>query len=190
METTEYSIGGAPRNDERAAGGVVDQAREQAQSVAAQARARAREQVDQRSVELGARASGVAEDLRSIAEHLRSQGKSGPAGLVQQAADRVAGAGEYLQRTDGDRLLHDAESLGRRRPWTAIAGGLAAGVAASRLLKASSADRYRSGAHRPSTAMPTPPRRSETYVPSNATVRGRYGASPDQDVWATSARAE
>jgi hypothetical protein len=188
MSTTEYSIGGAPRDDERAADGVVEQAREQAQSAAAQARARTREQVDRRSAELGTRASGVAADLRSVAEHLRSQGKSGPAGLVEQAADRVAGAGDYLQRTDGERLLHDVESLGRRRPWTAIAGGLAAGVAASRLLKASSADRYRSGTYRPPSASPA--RRVETYVPSTDTLGSRYGAPADQDAWATSARAE
>jgi len=183
--STEYSMGGAPPHDEQAADGLVDRVQEQAQSVGAQARARTREQVDQRSSELGTRASSVAEDLRGVAEHLRSQGKSGPAGLVEQAARRVAGAGDYLQTTDGNRILHDVESLGRRRPWTAIAGGLAAGIAASRLLKASSTERYRSGGYRSPERQPTSPPRPQAYTATDE--RGQFNYT---DVPAMSARAE
>ena len=184
---TDYSTGDAPSNDHDDAT-LVDQAREQAQSVGEQARARTREQVDQRSNELGTRASSMAEDLRSVAEHLRSQGKGGPAGLVEQAAQRVSGAGDYLQGTDGNRLLHDAEALGRRRPWTAIAAGLAAGVAASRLLKASSTDRYRSGGHPSPTRVPDAEQRR--YAPSAAPVEPGYGHASAQSTSALSARAE
>ena len=97
--STENASGGAPSPDPQFAEGLTDTVREQAQSVGEQARARAREQVDRRSSELGTRVSSVAEDLRSVAEHLRSQGKTGPAGLVEHAAQRVAGAGDYLQGT-------------------------------------------------------------------------------------------
>jgi hypothetical protein len=184
--TAEQSIGGVPSTGEQAAEGVV----EHAQSVAAQARARTREQVDQRSIELGARASTVAEDLRGVAEHLRSQGKSGPARLVEQAAQRAAGAGDYLQRTDGDQLLHDVESLGRRRPWTAIAGGLAAGVAASRLLKASSADRYRTADHRPPARVPGAPQPRQTQAARHEAPRPGNGAATVQGGSATGAWSE
>ena len=189
----EYGIcdGGCAVDRRPAAEGLVDTVREQAQSVGEQARARAREQVDRQSSDLGTRASSVAEDLRSVAEHLRSQGKTGPAGLVEQAAQRVAGAGDYLQGTDGNRILHDVEALGRRRPWTAIAGGLAAGVAASRLLKASSTDRYRSAGH---GAVPVarrvlrrPP---ATDAPGDEVVEPGYRTASPVGASAMGARAE
>lgn len=130
-----------------------DQAAERARSVAEQVRGSTRAQVEQRSTELGARASDAAADLRSVAEHLRLEGREGPASLAEQAADRVSRLGEYLSGASGDRLLHDVEDVARTRPWTAVAGGLLAGVAASRLLKASSAQRYhsRSGGDAPSS---------------------------------------
>ena len=142
--STEYATEAEPSAGPPAAG-LTETVRDQAQSVGEKARAGVREEVDRRSTELGWRASNVAEDLRSVAEHLRSQDKGGAAGLVEQAAQRIAGASGYLQSTDGNRILYDVESLGRRRPWTAIASGLAAGIAASRVLKASSTDRYRAG---------------------------------------------
>ena len=178
--STENASGGAPSPDPQFAEGLTDTMREQAQSVGEQARARAREQVDRGSSQLGMHASSVAEDLRSVAEHLRSQGKTGPAGLVEQAAQRVAGAGDYLQGTDGNRILHDVESLGRRRPWTAIAGGLAAGLAASRLLKASSTDRYRTANMGAVPGVPPgngAPRRPPARTPSDD-VAGHRAASP------------
>jgi hypothetical protein len=106
---------------------------------------RAREQVEQRASDVGARANSTADDLRVVAEHLRAEGKDGPAHLAEAAAEHVARAGEYLQGTDGERLIRDLEELGRRRPWAAVIGGAAVGLAASRMLKASSTDRYRSG---------------------------------------------
>src|SRR5205085_10273521 len=58
------------------------------------------------------------------------------------AADRVEQFGGYLERTSGDQLLRDAEDFARRRPWMVAGFGLAAGLAASRFLKASSERRY------------------------------------------------
>ena len=169
--STEYATGGAPSSDDPQPPRASWITRASRRSRwATQARARTREQVDQRSSELGTRASSVAEDLRSVAEHLRSQGKTGPAGLVEQAAQRVAGAGDYLQGTDGNQILHDVESLGRRRPWTAIAGGLAAGIAASRLLKASSTDRYRTGGPRRPLGCRTRAPRPQTRLPRDEVV--------------------
>ena len=56
----------------------------------------------------------------------------------------LSGFGGYLKDADADRILHDVEDLGRRQPWAVIAGGLAVGFMASRFLKASSSERYRS----------------------------------------------
>jgi len=190
--STEYATRGAPPSHPQSAEGLTDSVREQAQSVGEQARARAREQVERQSTDLGTRASSIAEDLRGVAEHLRSQGKPGPAGLVEQAAQRLAGASHYLQATDGNRMLHDIEALGRRRPWTAIAGGLAAGLAASRLLKASSTDRYRSadpGAVPPGAPSSEATRRQPTRS-ANDLLGAGYGPASTAGASGIGARAE
>ena len=64
--------------------------------------------------------------------------------VPEQAAERAERLGGYLHEADGDRILRDVEDFGRRNPWAVVAGGMALGFMASRLLKASSTERYRS----------------------------------------------
>jgi hypothetical protein len=117
-------------------------AQEKAQEAKGKARDRVRDEVATRSTQAGEQAEGVAQDVRSVGEHLRSQGKDKPAELADKAAARVAEIGDYLKRSDGDAILRDAERLGRDKPWAVMAGGIALGVIASRFLKASSSRRY------------------------------------------------
>jgi hypothetical protein len=124
------------------------QAQAKAREAADHARGRVRDQVDQRSTQLGGQVSSGASDARSVAEQLRAQGKETPA----RYAERVGG---YLRETDGDRLLNDAEDFARRNTWAVALGGLAIGFAASRLLKASSSDRYRSSRQSSNGSEPT-----------------------------------
>lgn len=124
------------------AGEVAGQAQEKAQQAAGQAREQVRGQIDQRSSEAGEKVSRQGSDLRSVGAALREQGNDGPAKLADQAADRVERAGSWLSESDADKLLHDVEDAARRNPWAVVAGGIALGFAASRLLKASSSDRY------------------------------------------------
>jgi len=121
---------------------VAGQAQEKAQEAAGQAKGQLRSQVDQRSTQAGERVGGLASDVRSVSETLREQGKDQPAKLAEQAADRAEKLGTYLKDSDSDRILGDIEDFGRRQPWAVIAGGVALGLVASRLLKASSSDRY------------------------------------------------
>ena len=123
-----------------------EMAQEKAQGAADQARGRLREQVDQRSTQLGDQVSSQAGDVRSIGEQLRQQGKDKPAQVADQVAKRGERLGSYLKGSDADRILDDVEELGRQKPWAVALGGLALGVAASRLLKASSRKRYESRA--------------------------------------------
>jgi hypothetical protein len=123
--------------------GATAQVREQAQQAAGQAKDQLRSQVDQRSTQAGEQVSRQAGDVRAVAEQLRAQGKDGPARLAEQAADRAERVGSYLQRSDADRILGDVEDVARQRPWAVVAGGIALGFAASRFLKASQGDRYR-----------------------------------------------
>ena len=121
---------------------LAGQASEQAKQAASQASGRLREQVDQRSTQVGERVGSTAQDVRSVADELRNQGKDQPAKLAEQAADRVEQVGGYLRESDADQILSDVEDFGRQKPWAVALGGLALGFAASRFLKASSTRRY------------------------------------------------
>jgi hypothetical protein len=121
---------------------VKERAQEAKQQATEQARGRVRDEVDRRSTEAGEQATTVAEAIRQAAQHLREQGNAQAATPIEQAADRVERAGRWLRDSDGDRILRDIEDFGRRNPLAVVAGGLAAGFALSRLLKASSSERY------------------------------------------------
>jgi hypothetical protein len=123
---------------------AAGQAQDKAREAAGQARGRVSQEVDTRSTQAGEQVRSSAQDVRSFAEQLRSQGKDAPARYVEQAADRAERLGGYLEESDGDRILRDVEDFARRNPWAVAAGGLALGFAASRMLKASSGERYRS----------------------------------------------
>ena len=121
---------------------AAGQAQEKAQEAAGQARDRVRDEVNTRSTQAGQQAETVANDVRSVGEHLRAEGKDKPAELADKAATRVADLGDYLKRSDGDAILRDVERFGRDKPWAVMAGGVMLGIAASRFLKASSSRRY------------------------------------------------
>jgi ElaB/YqjD/DUF883 family membrane-anchored ribosome-binding protein len=123
---------------------VAGQAQDKAREAAGQARGRMSQEVDRRSTQAGEQVTSNASDARSVAEELKKQGKETPARYVEQAADRAERLGGYLQENDGDRILRDAEDFARRNPWAVAAGGLVLGFVASRMLKASSDERYRS----------------------------------------------
>src|SRR4051794_24121578 len=119
-------------------GSTTEQAKQKAQEGAQQAKRTVSDQVDQRSTDAGQRVATTAQDIRSVSDELRNQGKEQPARIAERAAERAESLGDYLQRSDGDTILRDVEDFGRRQPWTVIAGGIALGFAASRFLKASS----------------------------------------------------
>jgi hypothetical protein len=136
------SSGPSTAQDASATERAKDQAGEQAQKAAGQAKSAVRSQVDQRSTDVGQKVGGFASDVRSVGEQMRQQGKDRPAKLADQAADRTERLGRYLTESDADRILGDVEDFGRRQPWAVIAGGVALGLVASRFLKASSGRRY------------------------------------------------
>lgn len=141
---------------------VAGQAQEQARDAAGKAQEGLRRQVEERSAQAGERVAGTAQDLRSVGEELRKQGKDTPAKLADRAAEETEKVGSYLKDRGPDEMLRDVEDFGRRRPWAVLAGGLVVGVAAARFLKASSRNRYqqqRNGS-RPTAQVPqrtTPP---------------------------------
>ena len=132
-------------------------------------RERLKEQVDQRSTQAGRQVNTVADDVRSVAGELRGQGKDTPARYAERAAERVQSVGQWLEGSDGDKLLRDVEGFARRNPWAVAAGGLVLGLAASRLLKASSGERYRASLSNGGGSPTTPP------------VTGSPSVQPDRD---------
>lgn len=144
-------VSNSPTGGGQETSGVQERAQEvagevghKAQEAAGTAQDKLREQLDRRSTEAGETVSGTAEDLRSVGEELRKQGKDTPARLADKAAGQADRLGAYLKEADGNRMLADAEDFGRRQPLAILAGGVVAGIAAARFLKASSRGRYRS----------------------------------------------
>jgi ElaB/YqjD/DUF883 family membrane-anchored ribosome-binding protein len=103
---------------------------------------RLREQIHHRSLEAGEQVQAVGAALRSGVEELRRDGKGAPADLVDSLASKADQLGDYLRRADADRIIEDVEAFARRRPWLTAGIGAAAGLMASRFLKASSDRRY------------------------------------------------
>jgi hypothetical protein len=165
----------------------AQQVREKAQEGAQQARSRVRDEVDRRSTQAGEQVRGTADAIRGASSQLREQGNEQGARAVEQAASRMESAGSWLRDSDGDRILRDVEDFGRRNSLVVMAGGLAIGFAASRLLKASSRRRYESSS-RPSapysgngatTGQVTP---DSTVGATTGTVPTDPGASPRTSV--------
>jgi ATPase subunit of ABC transporter with duplicated ATPase domains len=142
--------------------GIVEQGKEQVQESAGRlgekVQETAQQQVDQRSTDAGEKVKTLSTDLRSVSERLREDGNDGPAGLADQVADRAERLGGYLTESDANTILGDVEDAVRRQPWLALAGGIAVGVAAARLLKASGSDRYRTRGQTTSVAQQGPTR--------------------------------
>jgi hypothetical protein len=171
------------------AGEVAGQAQEKAQQAAGKAREQVRTQIDQRSTDAGAKVSSQGDDLRTVGQQLREQGKEGPAKLADQAADHVERAGSWLSESDADKILHDVEDAARSNPWAVVAGGVALGFAASRFLKASSSERYQTrSSGQTGTGQPALPRVTTPGDPIAVSdgegVGGPFGTSlpPEQRI--------
>jgi len=72
---------------------------------------RLRGQVDQRSTQAGQQVRQQSDDIRSVAQQLREQGKDGPAKLADQAAERAQKVGSWLEDSDGDQILAILQAL-------------------------------------------------------------------------------
>jgi hypothetical protein len=148
---------------------VAEQAHDKAHQAAGQVQDKLREQLDQRSSQAAAQINERASDLRSVGESLRQQDQEGPARAADQLAQYAEKVGDYLRDKDSHALLCDAEEFGRRQPWAIAAGGIALGFAASRLLKASSRQRYHGR-----TTVPTPNGVHPASAPSGGNGIGEW----------------
>ena len=139
----------APADAGASSGAVMEQAKEQmqdvaqrAQDVAGDARVKVRDQIDQRSTQVGDQVASSAVALRAGADELLKQGNQSAADAAHRAAEQAERLGAYLREADANRILADVEDVARRTPWAVVVGGVVAGAAAARFLKASSSRRY------------------------------------------------
>jgi ElaB/YqjD/DUF883 family membrane-anchored ribosome-binding protein len=144
------------------AGGAVEEAASAAQDRAMELRSKGanqlRDQLDTRTTDVGKQAKTVAQAFRQSGEKLRGEGNTQAANATDMAAQRVEQLGAYLERVQGDELLRDAERFARQRPWLLAGIGMFAGLVASRMMKASSEQRYQASSYERTT--PTSPGRS------------------------------
>ena len=135
---------GAKESIAATASEVAETAKQEVVDVKEQAGERARSMIDSRSTEVGSQMTSAARAVRSAGNELRQQGSTTAATVVDAMADGAQRLGSYMESTDADSLLRDAEALARRRPWLVAGAAATIGLLASRLLKASSARRSES----------------------------------------------
>jgi hypothetical protein len=153
---------------------TVERAGEKAREAGVTVQERVRDEVDERSTAMGQQAGQVSQAVRDMSTQLSSQGNDLPARAADEVASRVEQLARYLRESDGERIMSDLEEFGRRQPAIVVAVGLAAGVAAARLLKASGS-RSGNGASPGSERWP----RSAAADRSTATPV-RYGSAEPQ----------
>lgn len=105
-----------------------------------------RKQIDDRSSAFGEEIINTAHDLRTIGEKLEDAGPAGKraASLATWSAQHIDGIGGYLKTANTEQLIADFETFTREKPWAVAAGAMTLGLLASRMLKSSSVQRYRS----------------------------------------------
>ena len=103
----------------------------------ADARDRAKSEMDRRSTTAGERMELAADDVRDVAQHLRERGREQPARLADEAAERIERFARYLHDSDTDTIIADVRDFGRRQPAAVIAAAAVVGIVAGRLMKAS-----------------------------------------------------
>jgi len=138
----------APTAGERSVGDQakeqVQQVTERAHDVAGNAQLKIRDQIETRSTQAGEQVVATAMALRSGADELYRQGNESAGDAAKRAAAQAERLGSYLKSADADQILADVEDVARRNSWAVVVGGVVAGAAAARFLKASSSRRYAS----------------------------------------------
>ncbi len=99
-------------------------------------------QIGAGSKQLGSVLENKAESIRTVGETLSDRGETGPSQVAGAAADRLDRVAAYFSDASGEQLVSDAEALARKFPLLTIGVGVAAGLFAARLLKASAGRRF------------------------------------------------
>jgi beta-phosphoglucomutase-like phosphatase (HAD superfamily) len=147
-KTVERDIG-STTGQYGSTGGATEQAKQQGQQLASQARQQASElatrggeqiksQLANQKHEASQRMLPVQAALRETAQQLRKQGQGSTASYTDSAADRVERISGYLRETDVDEIADEVRGFARSRPAVFLSGAAALGFLVTRFLKSSS----------------------------------------------------
>ncbi|GAC1305127.1 MAG: hypothetical protein NVSMB19_16420 [Vulcanimicrobiaceae bacterium] len=101
-------------------------------------------QLDSRASDVGTRVLATASSIKRVADELRSDELShGAASIADRGAETLERIGSYLNKSNGDTLVRDAERFSREQPWAIATTGIVLGLVGSRMLKASAESRHR-----------------------------------------------
>jgi hypothetical protein len=125
--------------------GEGDRLAEAAGSVASQAARTAQAGLGNGLERVGETLDQFASSIRTAGDQMQDQPQI--AGVVDQAAEQVERASQYLRTSNVQGIVHDAENFARRQPVIFLGGALAIGWFAGRFLTSSSTtnDRGRFG---------------------------------------------
>ena len=98
----------------------------------------------------GKQLDSTGESLATISRQLRTLGATPAADIADRVAGYTTDFASYLQTSELDTLLHDAETLARQQPFVVIAAGFVLGLAGARMLKVGSGRRYELYGNEPS----------------------------------------
>jgi hypothetical protein len=154
---------------------MMEQAKHKAEEVKQDAGEMLRTQAGKGSTQAGEKVHSTAQDLHTVSDTLREQGRDSAARFVEQGAAQAERLADYLRHSDADTILNDVQDYARRQPWVVALGGLALGLMAARMVKAAGETSYR------------PSHRSDMYQdyeghsPYASTAAGTYGSSESSE---------
>lgn len=77
------------------------------------------------------------EAARTVSAECYAHGQPQIGRGVAEMSDAVERVATYLRSSSGEQIMHDAQRLGREKPWLVAGAGLLGGLVLSRTLRAS-----------------------------------------------------
>lgn len=133
----QQAVGPVADQAQQAVGQVVDQAQQVAGQVMDTAKAQTTNRLSTGKDQVATTVGAVAQAVRQSSQGLREQDQGAVAGYVEQAADRLDGAAEYLRQRDVPQLVDEVEGFARRQPAMFLGAAFGLGLLAARFIKSS-----------------------------------------------------
>jgi len=137
VDQMQQAVGPVADQAQQAVGQVVDQAQQVAGQVMDTAKAQTTNRLSMGKDQVATTVGAVAGAIRQSSQGLREQDQGAVAGYVEQAADRLDGAAEYLRQRDVPQLVDEVEGFARRQPAIFLGAAFGLGLLAARFIKSS-----------------------------------------------------
>jgi hypothetical protein len=143
---------------------LAQQAREQASELATRGGEQLKSQLETQKHQAAQRMMPVQMALRETAQQLRRQGQGPVAEYADQASDQVERFSGYLRETEVEEITYEVRGFARRRPALFLGSAALLGFLGTRFLKSSSQEASSAGSDGPVTALPPAPDESTPLV--------------------------